>query len=244
MARKGSAERRLKLAIVRSQILQNIILWLDMYKYEQLRYASAETILGTRHVSVTRNLKVVPQWLRIRGCWDDQVLPPVGSVVKLGGGMFFDDWWSISRFDGGTGNDRDDPWMVREIGGQGRCRVTNAWLDVLIGVPQHLLAEGWEKKMFLWAEKAMNERHNKRVDEFNTRYRGADLIDGKLYIHVGPHAWVSTKKVGDVDMCYRNRVFEIPVDKKTRLKDIIEALCDMNFDAEWSDDELVKMVTH
>jgi len=220
----------------KARILKDIIVWLDMGSHIHIpRYERRQTIVGERTVKVGTMGEIAPQFLSF-GLLSDTERPPQGSIVKCMTNPNHD--WGIARYVG----HEPDHYVLAEIGNPGRIlRMYNERLSVLVGIPWHVTAEGWERKMHEWAIKAMLERWNKRA-KYLLRFRGAELRDGVLTIKVGRHIWVDTKRVetpeGIKMYRYRSRSFDIPVHKKTRLRDIVQALCDANFDAEWTDDEL------
>jgi len=220
----------------KARILKNIIVWLEMGSGLNYREEKRETIVGERIVKVNWDGTIRPQFTYTTLYDADDKNPPTGSIVKCMTNPEHD--WGVSRFISHEG----DHYVLQEIGSKRILNMFNERLDVLIGVPWHVVAEGWEYRMHGWAIKALSPRWNKHVDAFDHRFRGDELHDGVLTIKVGPHIWKDTvhKKVGDRTEVYRyrRRSFDIPVGPKTRLKDIVKSLCDQNFNAPWTEDEL------
>jgi hypothetical protein len=226
----------------KTRILMNIIDALESTRILCHREEDRDTIVGRRRVIVGYKGRIAAQFIPFRtfGGSPADTLPPEGTIVKCRTNP--NHAWGISRFvkmhdePGGFG---EQVPLLREIGGERLLRMYNEGFDVLIGMREHELLEGWERQMYLWAIKALNPRWNKRADDFDFRFRGASVRDGKLTIEVGPHIFVDTVRRDDGRQYrYRHREFVIPVTPKTRLKDIVQALWDANFDAKWADDEL------
>jgi hypothetical protein len=216
----------------KARILKDIIVRLDSTRYLNTHREYRDTIAGKWKVEIDTWGEISAQFVPL----SSGVSLPAGSIVKCLTNPDHD--WGVARYV----RSEPDHYVLSEIGNPKRTlRMYNERLQVLVGVPWHVTAEGWERRMYDWAIKAMSERWNKRADYF-LRFRGAELKDGVLTIKVGRHVWVNftRRETPEGIKCYnyRQRSFDIPVDQKTRLKDIVQALCDADFDAEWTDDEL------
>lgn len=217
----------------KARILKDIIFYLGR-SHAVPRREYRETVAGTRLVEVDYQGAVSPQFVYV----GDEVIDAnlKGSIVKCMTNPNHD--WGVSRFVSAE----SDHYVLAEIGTPSRtiC-MFNERLNVLIGVPWHVTAEGWERRVYEWSIKAMTKRWNERADYY-LRFRGAKVHGGVLRMEIGRHCWVNTVDAETPDGVevrrYRNRVFEIPVNSRTRLKDIVAALQDADFDAEWADDEL------
>jgi len=219
----------------KARILKDIIIWLDMGSDSHLRCGKRETVVGTHAVKLNWEGEIAPQFVTF-GLFNRSVEPPKGSIVKCGTNPDHD--WGIARYV----SHNDDHYVLSEIGNPERTlRMYNEHLSVLVGVPWHVTAEGWERQMYEWAIKAILERWNERAT-YPLRFRGAEVHDDILTIKIGRHIWAATVRretpEGTKTFRYRVRSFDIPVNKKTRLKDIVKTLHTQGFDATWSDDEL------
>lgn len=212
----------------KERILREIIVSLDRAEHLTCTKKMVETVIGPQLVKVDYHDKPVAQFVSLGIGKPKNIHPvPEGSIIKCLTNPNHD--WGISRFV----EAKPDYFVLREIGSKRTLRMYNETFDILIGVPLFVLSEGWERKMYLWGERALSERWNKHANHFTTRCAGVGLNNNILTIKVRPHAFTLARKK------YKNRTFNIPVSKKTRLKDIVQHLCDANFNAEWTDDELL-----
>jgi len=211
----------------KARILRNIVVWLNMGHNDD-KWSYVQTVAGERRVRVNYQGDPVAQFVRFGG------QPPVGTIVKCMTNPNHD--WGISRFVSAPSSDSlAEPYVLREIGSDRLLNMYNEMLHILIGMPEHLLLEGWDRKMYLWACKAFTERWNPDADYFNTRMRKARIVGGCLNVRWSPHI---------ISQPNGKRMFReicIPVSKKTRLKDIVAALRDDDFAREWTDDDMFEV---
>jgi hypothetical protein len=244
----------------KERILRNIALALDRAAHVSRDQREVETVVGMRMARVDCwDNEPVAQFIPLQSYTGVGCLPPPGTIVRCGTNPHHD--WGISRYVQGSGNDRVDPWILREIGSDRLLQMRNERLEVLIGVPAADLLEGWEWKVYLWSQKALLARYNEKADEFDFRWRGAEVLHLKerpdttvirgsdshelhyeehvvLRIQVGRHIWVDSKNIGGVRYRYKYRTFDVPVHPKIRLKDIVADLVAQGCFSPWREDEL------
>jgi hypothetical protein len=129
--------------------------------------------------------------------------------------------------------------MLQEIGHpKNLCRMTNEVFQKLVGMPYHMSTEGFEHKMVTWGHKSLSERYNKETDYFNVRPYDVRLIGvSVLRIMTRPHIFINPSD--HMNQMYKPRTYMIPVNKKTRLKDICSSLLEKEFNKEWTFDEII-----
>ena len=129
-----------------------------------------------------------------------------------------------------------DYYMLREIGSDKLCRISNESLSTLVGISQNMLLDGLRKKIYRWAtHEAFWTRYNKKADHYHSRCGGVEFIeDNVIRIWIRAHIFSDEKKTEDGTMLYAQPWYtDIPFDRKTRLKDLVEALLAAGFGKKW-----------
>jgi len=151
--------------------------------------------------------------------------------------------WSISKFVDYISDDGGDwgscEYLCQKIGSHETCRVHNESITVLRFMPQNLLLYGKAKQIHDWCHKAFRERYNEDADYFK-RCGGVEIKHDTAIVWSRPHIFAHEKKGEDGDTLYAlPKKFEIPWNKKTRLKDIIAEMKKQGFgeDYEYSKTE-------
>lgn len=161
------------------------------------------------------------------------VKPKPGDIVMCSTGRI--NQWKIAYFV----KDCRDGWggyhLLREIGSDRLCRMSNERLETLIGVPSSLLLDGLRQKIHRWATvEAFSEKYNPKSDYF-VRCGGAEFIgDDVIRIWVRPHIVAQEKRAEDGKTLHAQPwSVDVSFSKKTRLKDIVSALIAAGYPREW-----------
>lgn len=173
-----------------------------------------------------------PQFLPLEIC--DQLGMPLepGDIVRCETNRSHA--WSISQFvkalttDGGAFGSRE--YLCREIGGTAECRIHNESLAVLRFMPKYLLYTGKENQVYAWCHKAFLSRYNPDADMHRKRCGGVDVQAETVTVWSRPHIFFMEKgRNGDKPLHAVPRRFEIPWNRKTRLKDIVRTMKEQGF---------------
>ena len=203
-------------------------------------------------MSLGRKDPVTGIWTDYRGDLDaqfvsatygkDHLLTP-GALVFCSTSRPFP--WKIARYVS-TVKDKHgniSHYVLRELGSDRLCNMSNESLSVLVGVPEQFLYEGHQKKVFDWCHKAIFDDDSiEGADGAVCRCGGVEFvkIDGKdefVRIWIRPHIFGVKRWVKDPDgngitghqeyqMPYP---VEFPFRKNLRYKDIISALVKAGF---------------
>ena len=144
--------------------------------------------------------------------------------------------WSISQFvkinseDGGYFGSKE--YLCREIGGDKLCRIHNESLSVLRFISKPLLYSGKEKQVYDWGHKAFTHRYNPDADRLK-RCGGVEVKPQEVIIYSRAHIFAQERTKGDKTLYAQPRKFVVPWNKKTRLKDIIEAIRAQGFASDY-----------
>jgi len=117
-------------------------------------------------------------------------------------------------------------WLVKEIGGERLCNLSNEGLDVLRFMAPHRLYYGTKSKLYVWATtKAFSGRYNPDA-QHSKRCGGVEFDEDKMIIWRRAHVWYQEGKNGTHAQPKR---FEMKWDDKTRLCDIVGSMKDQGF---------------
>lgn len=177
-------------------------------------------------------------WVGCRGegraqfAGDYLVKPKPGDIVMCRTGRV--SRWKIAYFV----EDCRDGWggyhLLREIGSNRLCRMSNESLDTLIGVSPNLLLDGLRRKIYGWATvEAFSRRYNPKSDHW-IRCGGAEFVaEDIIRIWVRPHIFVQDKSEDGRTLHAQPWSVDVPFSKKTRLRDIVSALIAAGFPRKW-----------
>lgn len=145
--------------------------------------------------------------------------------------------WGISELmeQTGCGN-----YLLREIGGDALLNMGNEMVEVLRFMDGARLYTGVKNRVYRWASNsAFSTRYNPDADYWK-RCGGVEFDGNKLKIWMRPHIFVAEKRQKDGPVTYAQpKMFELEWSKKTRLKDIVNAMREQGFaeDFEYGPDE-------
>lgn len=116
--------------------------------------------------------------------------------------------------------------LLREIGSTRLVRMINETLEVLRFMPPHWLLTGLKYKMYRFAMLAFYPRYNPYMNgDHRFRYcGGVEVGDESINIWVRPHLFEMEMRRDEVTIYAQPRRIVVPYSRKTRLKDIVEAL--------------------
>lgn len=131
--------------------------------------------------------------------------------------------WSISKFTdhlGSNGAFGSAEYLCQKIGSTETCRIHNERISVLRFMPPNMLLYGKEKQIYDWCYKAFEKKYNKDADYFK-RCGGVEIKHDKATVWSRAHIWEQEKIENGKTLYSLPKKFEIPWNKKTRLKDIV-----------------------
>lgn len=145
--------------------------------------------------------------------------------------------WGISVLAQQLGNSE---WLLQEIGGESRLKMSNEDLYVLRFMIPERLYTGHQYKIYRWVkQKAFSERYNKKADEYFKRCGGVEFDGDDLIIWCRPHVLGLDRKVDGVTLYAQPKKFVMKWNERTRLKDIVSTMCEQGFgdDFEYAEEE-------
>lgn len=188
----------------------------------------ADGLAGAHGIIADHNGFVRAQFLS-----DYLVRPKPGDIVRCLTSR--DHSWKISRFVEDHGGASGGHYLLREIGSQRLCRIGNESLETLVGVHPHLLYEGHQHRVHRWATvSAFQEKHNPST---NNRYAArpgrCEFLGDVVRVWVRAHIFSDEKVVDGVKLYAQRWHVDVPFTKRTRLRDIVQALTDAGFPREF-----------
>ena len=139
--------------------------------------------------------------------------------------------WGIAKLVEQTGH---STYVLREIGGDKLCNMSNESVDVLRFMAPARLYTGVKYRIYKWATgKAFSERYNPGADYFK-RCGGVEFNEDVLVIWSRAHIGAMNKKSDDGQTLHAQpKRFTMKWSNKTRLKDIVTAMNEQGFQEEF-----------
>ncbi len=134
--------------------------------------------------------------------------------------------WAVAFYEGtsdASGAFGSDVYLLREIGGDRRCNMSNEMLEVLRFHDPNDYLEGWRNRCRRWVGMAFTSRYNHEIED-----GGWSRRLGPLWVGPDRMVWYSRQHFAVVGGGAMRR-FEMPISKATRLKHIVECMNDNGF---------------